>query len=246
MEAVPSSGSACFQHVRSRIWFSLPVYPLRERPTIAEEEPWAEINGYLVHDSANWRDLNLKFVILCWRDYKLIVDKYYDKEDVSKLRSRLKLYICIKARKVLDYFYKLSEVVIRNALKEWDPNHDGMIENSGTPDQTYDAWTMTGASRLSCSAYCGSLWLAAVYSTICMADELGKKSTMHKLKYLEETLEKAKVAYVIKLWNGRFFNFDESASNQGLIMADQIGGLWCLTMLQENEIIREDNVSTSY
>ena len=26
----------------------------------------------------------------------------------------------------------------------WDVDHDGMIENSGVPDQTYDAWYMTG------------------------------------------------------------------------------------------------------
>jgi len=39
----------------------------------------------------------------------------------------------------------------------FDTDDDGMIENSGYADQTYDTWTQTGTS-----AYCGSLWLAAL------------------------------------------------------------------------------------
>ncbi|VDM83007.1 unnamed protein product, partial [Strongylus vulgaris] len=176
------------------------------------EEPWAEINQYNIHDTANWRDLNLKFVISCWRDYKLIVEKCYDRDN---------------ARKVLDYFYKLSKKTIRNALNDWDRDHDGMIENSGTPDQTYDAWTMKGTS-----AYCGSLWLCALSSTISMANELGSKSSMN---FLEEILEKAKDAFLTKLWNGRYFNLDECSSNKGIIMADQLCGISYLTMMREDE-----------
>src|SRR5258708_39005380 len=33
----------------------------------------------------------------------------------------------------------------------------GIPENSGYPDQTYDSWVVNGIS-----AYCGSLWLAAL------------------------------------------------------------------------------------
>ena len=39
---------------------------------------------------------------------------------------------------------------------QFDTDNDGMIENSGYADQTYDSWTATGTS-----AYCGGLWLAA-------------------------------------------------------------------------------------
>lgn len=39
----------------------------------------------------------------------------------------------------------------------WDQDKDGMIENSGKPDQTFDSWVMVGPS-----AYCGGLWLAAL------------------------------------------------------------------------------------
>ena len=42
------------------------------------------------------------------------------------------------------------------ALQEYDRDGDGLIENDGFPDQTYDIWTMKGPS-----AYSGGLWLAA-------------------------------------------------------------------------------------
>ena len=40
---------------------------------------------------------------------------------------------------------------------KFDTDNDGMIENGGYADQTYDTWTATGTS-----AYCGGLWLAAI------------------------------------------------------------------------------------
>ena len=46
--------------------------------------------------------------------------------------------------------------VMETALS-WDTDKDGMIENSGAPDQTFDSWVMEGPS-----AYCGGLWLAAL------------------------------------------------------------------------------------
>ncbi|EPB70424.1 hypothetical protein ANCCEY_10478, partial [Ancylostoma ceylanicum] len=143
------------------------------------EEPWAQTNAYILHDTAEWRDLNLKFVLSCWRDYILIVEKKYDRES---------------ALKILAYFYKQSETIVRNALSEWDIDEDGMIENSGIADQTYDVWTMSGTS-----AYCGSLWLAALSCVSYMAEELGKDGSS---LYFEDVLARAKEAFVKKLWNG--------------------------------------------
>lgn len=40
---------------------------------------------------------------------------------------------------------------------KFDTDNDGMIENGGYADQTYDTWTATGTS-----AYCGGLWIAAI------------------------------------------------------------------------------------
>ncbi|WKY09392.1 hypothetical protein Q1695_002058 [Nippostrongylus brasiliensis] len=185
-------------------------------------EPWAKTNAYILHDTADWRDLNLKFVLSCWRDYRMIVEPLCDSEE---------------AKKILEYSYTRCEIIVRNALREWDCDDDGMIENSGTADQTYDMWTMSGTS-----AYCGSLWLAALYCISCMAEKLGETKSQ---QYFIDLLEKAKQAFEKKLWNGRYFNFDESQSNSGLIMADQLCGIWAQTMTGDDCLLSEAQITST-
>ncbi|KAK4352843.1 hypothetical protein RND71_028361 [Anisodus tanguticus] len=48
----------------------------------------------------------------------------------------------------------------------FDKDGDGMIENEEFPDQTYDAWTVSGVST-----YSGGLWVAAVQAASAMARE---------------------------------------------------------------------------
>lgn len=40
----------------------------------ADDEPWQRLNAYLIHDTATWKDLNLKFVLQVYRDYFLMQD----------------------------------------------------------------------------------------------------------------------------------------------------------------------------
>jgi len=42
-------------------------------------------------------------------------------------------------------------------MDQFDQEKYGMIENEGFPDQTYDAWSVSGVS-----AYYGRLWVAAL------------------------------------------------------------------------------------
>lgn len=35
------------------------------------------MNAYLIHDTADWKDLNLKFVLQVYRDYHLTQDSQY-------------------------------------------------------------------------------------------------------------------------------------------------------------------------
>jgi len=44
---------------------------------IIEEDPFNLVNAYLVHNVSEWRDLNLKFVLQCYRDYIILDDKKY-------------------------------------------------------------------------------------------------------------------------------------------------------------------------
>lgn len=41
----------------------------------ADDEPWLRVNAYVIHDTADWKDLNLKFVLQVYRDYYLTGDQ---------------------------------------------------------------------------------------------------------------------------------------------------------------------------
>lgn len=42
-----------------------------------DDEPWLRVNAYLIHDTADWKDLNLKFVLQVYRDFHLTQDTQY-------------------------------------------------------------------------------------------------------------------------------------------------------------------------
>ncbi|XP_033108066.1 non-lysosomal glucosylceramidase-like [Anneissia japonica] len=162
-----------------------------------EEEPWLSINSYYLHDTSQWKDLNLKFVLLTYRDYYITQDMDFLRE----MWPRLKL--------------------VMETSKKHDTDGDGLIDNSGFPDQTYDAWTVTGAS-----AYCGGLWLAALSIMCEVSRVLGYHREYDEYKSL---LERGKESYETKLWNGKYYNYDCSGKYySNSIMADQAAGHWIL------------------
>ncbi|NXE43698.1 GBA2 glucosylceramidase, partial [Ptilorrhoa leucosticta] len=161
------------------------------------DEPWQRVNAYLMHDTADWKDLNLKFVLQVYRDYYLTHDSLY-----------------------LQDMWPVCQAVMESELK-FDTDNDGLIENGGFADQTYDAWVVHGAS-----AYCGGLWLAAVCMMCKMAEVLG--DTEVRQKYLD-ILNKGKEAFERRLWNGKYYNYDSSGSDaSSSIMSDQCAGQWFL------------------
>ncbi|XP_046752311.1 non-lysosomal glucosylceramidase [Diprion similis] len=161
------------------------------------EEPFKIINAYPVHDVSEWRDLNPKYVLSCYRDYKL-------SNDVEYLR---------------DLWPVLKQVM--DVSLTWDKDGDGLIENGGFPDQTYDTWVMDGNS-----AYCGGLWLAALKCISKIAEILGHDED--RKRYLD-TLEKGKEAFESNLWNGKYYNFDTAKKSYSkTIMSDQLCGQWFL------------------
>ncbi len=36
-----------------------------------EDEPWVRVNAYTFHATDEWKDLNPKFVLMAWRDWKV-------------------------------------------------------------------------------------------------------------------------------------------------------------------------------
>ncbi|KAG8431056.1 hypothetical protein GDO86_019484 [Hymenochirus boettgeri] len=163
-----------------------------------QDEPWQKLNAYLMHDTAEWKDLNLKFVLQVFRDYHLTKNSTY-------LRD----------------MWSICQAVMEAELK-FDRNGDGLIENSGFADQTYDAWVMTGPS-----SYCGGLWLSAVCIMCEMAD-IGRWCVMRS----SPPSCKGKEAFERLLWNGLYleiFNYDCSDQPYfNSVMSDQCAGHWFL------------------
>lgn len=162
---------------------------------IGLNDPWFEVNAYNLFNTDRWKDLNSKFVLQVYRDMVGTGDKSFAKAVWPAVLMAIAF------------------------MDQFDKDGDGMIENEGFPDMTYDAWSVTGVS-----SYCGGLWVAALEAASAMARELGEESSAD---YLWFKSEKAKSAYDLLLWNGSYFNYDSgSAKTSSSIQADQLAGQW--------------------
>ncbi|CAG7829246.1 unnamed protein product [Allacma fusca] len=182
------------------------------------EDPFLRVNSYRIHDVSEWRDLNLKFVLQVYRDFKFTQDQ-----------------------KFLQDMLPVCDVLMKKSMK-WDTDGDGLIENSGSADQTYDTWIMKGPS-----AYCGSLWLASLYSIVEMIKTVDMDPAVKKgdLELYQETLERGRKSFQEKLWTGDYYKFDTSEDQHGQsIMADQLCGYWFLAMCDEDvsQVFPKSNV----
>ncbi len=150
-----------------------------------------------------------KFVLQIYRDYQYI--KYRDVSSDPLHQQQQSVAF-------LHEIYPAVLAVMRHTEK-YDRDHDGMIENSGFPDQTYDIWIANGVQ-----AYCGGLWIAACQATAAMARVMGDIPNKY---HFDELVEKAKLVYMSSLWNGFYLNYDSSQSDHhDSIMADMLAGHW--------------------
>ncbi|CAF4096168.1 unnamed protein product, partial [Rotaria magnacalcarata] len=164
-----------------------------------DEEPWLSVNAYIAHDTAEWKDLGSKYVLQVYRDY-----------------------VYTQNSEFLNHIWPTIQSVMTH-LREQDADKDGLVDNGGFADQTYDAWTAAGAS-----AYCGGLQIAALRSCIEMAQIMNDKDLVNEY---DEWLQLAKNSYSEKLWNGQYYNYDSSASSHhDSIMSDQLAGFWYLRL----------------
>ncbi|CAH1646576.1 unnamed protein product [Spodoptera littoralis] len=281
-----------------------------------EDEPFANINAYNVHDVSDWKDLNLKFILQVIRDYRLLrghnapfgneryrnmayiddvkegtEDDLYSRStgqtddsdrttDESPDLTEQSTPIAHEEKPygvgdILDLLYRSAEpdvgagggaaeagapaaapaaavwparryladmypaaLGLLRAARRWDHDHDGLIENGGFPDQTFDAWIMTGPS-----AYCGGLWVASLSAVCVMARILGHEEDEKEFSTL---LEQAKQSFEEKLWNGSYYKFDLKPANSHVVMADQLAGQWFLRSSGWSEqVFPEENVRKS-
>jgi non-lysosomal glucosylceramidase len=117
-------------------------------------------------------------------------------------------------------------------LKQYDTNGDGLIENGGFPDQTYDDWIADGES-----AYSGGLYIAALRATARMADKLGEPDTA---KEYDTLAERASATYVKKLWNGTYFRYAMKGQDTEAVMADQLAGQWYADLTGLGDLVPQD------
>ncbi|KAF2076803.1 hypothetical protein CYY_001880 [Polysphondylium violaceum] len=162
------------------------------------EDPWKRVNAYNIQDVSRWKDLPCKFILQVYRDYLVVQDRNF-----------------------LLQVYGVVEEVIRRSFEEFDKDKDGVIDNEGFPDQTYDTWSAIG-----CSAYSGGLWLASLKAASEMAKVLGFKEDQ---EVYDRIFENGSKSYNKKLWNGHYFNYDSSKSvHANSIMSDMLAGHWYL------------------
>lgn len=181
------------------------------------EHPWEKTNYTSYQDCNLWKDLSCDFVLQVYRDFLLT-----GADDVEFLAE------CWDA-----------VVQTLNYLKSFDFDGDGIPENSGAPDQTFDDWRLQGVS-----AYCGGLWLAALEAAIAISDVL---LTNHRgIENIEELVRQktiyqgwlvlSKPVYQEKLWNGKFYRLD-SESGSDVVMADQLCGQFYARLLGLPDIV---------
>jgi non-lysosomal glucosylceramidase len=173
---------------------------------VPEGDPFISVNEPGWQDTNDWKDLNSKFILMVYRDYVLT-----GRNDTAFLR-----HTWPAVQEAITY------------LRQFD-HGGGIPENGGYPDQTYDSWVVRGVS-----AYCGSLWLAALRASEEMGRALGENAASAQY---HELFLKAQKNYVSKLWNGDYFRYDTESESQGSIQADQLAGQWYANMTGLGDLV---------
>lgn len=182
------------------------------------EHPWEKTNYTSYQDCNLWKDLGSDFVLQVYRDFVLT-----GRTDVTFLQA------CWPAI-----------VATLTYLKTFDQDGDGIPENSGAPDQTFDDWRLQGIS-----AYCGGLWLAALEAAIAIGQaieesisfaDVSLKEWKSDVAIFQNWLEAAKPLYHNKLWNGQYYRLD-TGSGSDVVMADQLCGQFYARLLGLADIV---------
>ena len=180
------------------------------------ERPWDASNYTAYQDCNLWKDLASDFVLQVWRTFKLAPSG----EDLRFLAD------CWPAA-----------VEALHYLKRFDANDDGLPDNGGAPDQTFDDWPLKGVS-----AYCGALWIAALEAALAMAQQLQLAmglDTSAEQRTFSGWLEQSRANFDRLLWNGEYYNID-AESGTPVVMADQLCGDFYARLLGLPPVVAEE------
>ncbi|MCU0524993.1 MAG: GH116 family glycosyl hydrolase [Elainella sp. Prado103] len=207
------------------------------------EHPWEKTNYTAYQDCNLWKDLGSDFVLQVYRTFLLT-----GSQDQAFLQDCWGAVVA-----ALDY------------LKQFDWDGDGIPENSGAPDQTFDDWRLQGVS-----AYCGGLWIAALEAAIAIGQillhqlapdrpsseqpspeqnlqEAAARQPQHQpqqsiatcIQRYQTWLTQARSIYHPTLWNGRYYRLD-SESGSAVVMADQLCGQFYAALLGLPDVVPLD------
>ncbi|MFN5119476.1 MAG: GH116 family glycosyl hydrolase [Cyanobacteriota bacterium] len=185
------------------------------------ERPFDATNYTAYQDCNLWKDLASDFVLQVWRTFRLAPSG----EDLRFLAD------CWPA-----------SVTALRYLKQFDINDDGLPDNGGAPDQTFDDWPLQGVS-----AYCGALWIAALEAALAMGQrlqlELGLDTSAEQRQF-GEWLEQSRSHFDALLWNGEYYNID-AESGTPVVMADQLCGDFYARLLGLPPVVAENRALSS-
>ena len=185
------------------------------------EQPWDATNYTAYQDCNLWKDLGSDFVLQVWRTYQLAPDG----KDLTFLAD------CWPAA-----------VQALRYLKTFDINNDGLPDNGGAPDQTFDDWALKGVS-----AYCGALWIAALEAALAMGQTLALElgvDTAAEQRDFSQWLQQSRGNFDQLLWNGEFYKID-AESGTPVVMADQLCGDFYARLLGLPPVVSEANARSS-
>ncbi|MFL0788967.1 MAG: GH116 family glycosyl hydrolase [Prochlorococcus sp.] len=180
------------------------------------ERPFDATNYTAYQDCNLWKDLASDFVLQVWRTFT----RAPGGEDLSFLAE------CWPAA-----------VEALRYLKTFDLNNDGLPDNGGAPDQTFDDWPLQGVS-----AYCGALWIAALEAGLAMAQrlqlDLGLETSEQQHQF-GSWLEQSRANFDKLLWNGEYYKID-AESGTPVVMADQLCGDFYARLLGLSPVVSDE------
>lgn len=189
-------------------------------------------SNYTSYQDCNlWKDLGCDFVLLVYRDYLFTggLDQ--------------------------DFLWECWDSVVETLhyVKTFDLDGDGIPENSGAPDQTFDDWRLQGIS-----AYCGGLWIAGLEAAIAIGNTLIANPPMNPslqpddypqgikdaIAVFQQWLTQARSLYHETLWNGEYYRLD-SESGSDVVMADQLCGQFYAQLLGLPDVVESKYVKST-
>lgn len=176
------------------------------------EDPFVTPNSYTYRDGTLWKDLNCDLVICVLREGRWM-DAEWRRRQFPAVRASI------------------------DHLQQFDRDGDGLIENEGIPDQTFDNIPMTGPS-----SYCGGLWIATLLAAAALAEEVGEFDLAEAWR---RQADRASTVYNDRLFNGRWFRVDSDGPFSEACFIEQLFGPFLARRLGLGDIVPPDRARSA-